>query len=244
MREACVFVGPSAGTAVHGEGIDRFCPAAQGSVFLAVEAGYRRIGLADGYFGNVPSVWHKEILFALSRGVEVFGSASMGALRAAELAGSGMRGVGRVFRYYRSGRINDDDEVCVLHAVRELGFQPLTLSMVAIRRTLRGLARRGLLDRDEETRLAGRLKALHYAERSVSALVSHAAAIGRADLAGAIADAYTDPKTEDYAEMLRVMSAGRSAAAPVRPRWEEIATRKWQAQFVDGAAEIPPLERW
>ena len=44
------------------------------------EAGYRRIGIIDGHFGNVPSVWHKEILFALSKGVEVSGAASMGAL--------------------------------------------------------------------------------------------------------------------------------------------------------------------
>ena len=43
------------------------------------------IGIIDGYFERVPSVWHKEILWAMAEGIHVFGSASMGALRAAEL---------------------------------------------------------------------------------------------------------------------------------------------------------------
>ena len=51
------------------------------------------IGVIDGYFDGVPSVWHKEILWALSQGIRVFGGASMGALRAAELDGFGMTGV-------------------------------------------------------------------------------------------------------------------------------------------------------
>ena len=44
----------------------------------AVIEGATVIGLIDGFFENVASVWHKEILFALSEGVQVFGAASMG----------------------------------------------------------------------------------------------------------------------------------------------------------------------
>ncbi|MEJ0097006.1 MAG: TfuA-like protein [Bauldia sp.] len=51
----------------------------------AVLAGASVIGLVDGVFENVASVWHKEILYALSEGVQVFGAASMGALRAADV---------------------------------------------------------------------------------------------------------------------------------------------------------------
>ena len=93
-----------------------------GSVFRAVEAGYRRIGILDGHFGNVPSVWHKEILFAMSEGVEVAGAASMGALRAAELHRFGMIGVGRIYRFFRSGLFTDDDELAVIHAPETLRF--------------------------------------------------------------------------------------------------------------------------
>jgi hypothetical protein len=42
------------------------------------------IALIDGTFHQSLSVWHKEILFALQRGIRVFGASSMGALRAAE----------------------------------------------------------------------------------------------------------------------------------------------------------------
>ena len=59
------------------------------------ESAPRAIGIIDGVFLDVASVWHREILWALSQGVHVFGAASMGALRAAELDGFGMRGVGR-----------------------------------------------------------------------------------------------------------------------------------------------------
>jgi hypothetical protein len=79
--------------------------------------GYRTIGLIDGFFGNVPAPWHKEILYAMGRGVKVYGAASMGAIRAAELHRYGMKGAGRIFQAYRLGLLTDDDEVCVLHSI-------------------------------------------------------------------------------------------------------------------------------
>ena len=53
-------------------------PASAGDVYLAVKAGASVIAVIDGYFEQVPSVWHKEVLYALSRGVRVFGASSMG----------------------------------------------------------------------------------------------------------------------------------------------------------------------
>lgn len=50
------------------------------------------IGVIDGVFEVVPTVWHKEILWVMARGVPVYGAASIGAQRAAELAPFGMRG--------------------------------------------------------------------------------------------------------------------------------------------------------
>ena len=66
-----------------------FPPASQGDVYLAVKGGARVIGIIDGYFERIPAVWHKEILWAMAQGVHVYGSASMGALRAAELTAFG-----------------------------------------------------------------------------------------------------------------------------------------------------------
>ena len=88
-----------------GDGVVLLPPAAQGDVYRAVRD-YRPavIGLVDGCFHQVPAVWHKEILWAMASGVAVYGAASMGALRAAELQAFGMIGIGKIFDAYRSGR--------------------------------------------------------------------------------------------------------------------------------------------
>ena len=51
------------------------------------------IGIIDGYFEVTPTVWHKEILWAIAQGSHVHGSASIGVLRAAELCSFGMTGL-------------------------------------------------------------------------------------------------------------------------------------------------------
>ena len=57
----------------------------------------------------------------------------MGALRAAELHGLGMVGVGRIFRWYRDGEVIDDAEVALLHAGAEHGHRALTVPQVNVR---------------------------------------------------------------------------------------------------------------
>lgn len=87
----------------------------------------------DGYFRERRSVGHKEILWLLSQGVHVIGAASMGALRAAELAPYGMRGVGVVFRMFATGELDGDDEVGVLHGSADMGYPPRTVALVSLR---------------------------------------------------------------------------------------------------------------
>jgi hypothetical protein len=66
MAPTCIFAGPTLHRQAIPSGIERFGPAVMGAIFRAVEAGYRRIAIVDGAFGNVPSIWHKEILFAIA----------------------------------------------------------------------------------------------------------------------------------------------------------------------------------
>src|SRR3954466_13321669 len=117
MSDAVVFTGPSIPIAAAAliAPFDFRPPATQGDVTRAVWDGAGTIGLIDGYFENVPAIWHKEILFALSRGVHVFGAASMGALRAAELDAFGMRGIGCIYGWYAAQTIEADDEVALVH---------------------------------------------------------------------------------------------------------------------------------
>ena len=43
------------------------------------------------------------------------GASSMGALRAAELSQFGMVGIGEVYQAFKLGRLEDDDEVAIVH---------------------------------------------------------------------------------------------------------------------------------
>src|SRR4030095_14461617 len=129
-----VFAGPSIKRAdTAAPGVEFLPPAAEGDMYRAAWQGPRAIGLIDGYFEAQPAVWHKEILWAMSEGIHVFGAASMGALRAAELWSFGMIGVGAIFRAYRRGIINDDAEVAVLHGPAELGYPSVSEGLVNVR---------------------------------------------------------------------------------------------------------------
>src|SRR5437588_2923171 len=128
-------------------------PAAEGDVFRAALKRPQAIGIIDGYFQSTPSVRHKEILWAMSRGIHVFGSASIGALRAAELAAFGMEGVGTVFELYRDGVLEDDDEVAIAHGPAEVEFRGGSEAMVDIRQTLQRAERVGVISIQVRTAL-------------------------------------------------------------------------------------------
>jgi hypothetical protein len=215
-----------------------------GSVFRAVEAGYRRVGIVDGYFGNTPSVWHKEILYAISQGVEVVGAASMGALRAAELFQFGVLGIGRIFRLFRMGLWTDDDEVAVLHATAELGYCPLSDTMANIRFTLRRLRRRGFALREVETELRSRMKARHFSKRTREELGFEAAALLGRQNAESLMDhferEYVDVKKDDAQALIAYLSL-----SPIAKQQQVahgfLATGHWRWQFEKALKDVPPL---
>src|SRR4029077_5625310 len=120
----------------------------------------------------------KEIVWAMAAGVHVFGAASIGALRAAELDAFGMRGIGRIYEDFRDGLIEDDDEVAVLHGPEELGYPPVTEAMVNIRATLAEAARSGIIAPALAASLTDTAKELFYKERSYEAVMQSAAAAG------------------------------------------------------------------
>ncbi|WP_437673963.1 TfuA-like protein [Sorangium sp. So ce131] len=140
-------------------------PVSQGDVIRAAAQRPTAIGIIDGYFERIPAVWHKEILWAMSEGIHVFGSASMGALRAAELADFGMEGVGWIFEAFRSGAIEDDDEVAVAHGPAEDGYRACSEAMVNIRRTLDAAVEEAVLDAETAGALVHIAKALPYFDR-------------------------------------------------------------------------------
>ena len=115
-------------------------PAKQGDIVTdVVNLRPTRIILIDGVFRENLSPWHKEIVFALQfPGVKaIYGAASMGALRAAELDFLGMIGIGKIYHWYRDSVTEDDSEVAVSFATREGPdgpiYYPSTIPLVDIR---------------------------------------------------------------------------------------------------------------
>jgi thiopeptide-type bacteriocin biosynthesis protein len=153
-------------------------PVEQGDVLRALKERPDAIGIIDGYFRRVPSVWHKEILTAIADGVHVAGAASMGALRAAELAEFGMVGIGSIFSKFHSGEYTDDDEVAVAHASADLGYRALSEAMVNIRACCDEATETGVVTPRDAQLVVGVAKALHFTERHWEAVFSIAVAEG------------------------------------------------------------------
>lgn len=158
----------------------------------------------------MPAVWHKEILHALDCGIPVFGAASMGALRAAELDAFGMVGVGRIYQWYRSGFLEADDEVAVIHAPHGIGHRPLSEAMVNLRATLDLALRSGALSLAGAQALLEVVAATPYWLRSHERMVADAARLGlaRADIDALSAAGRVDQKRLDALEMLDLLAGG------------------------------------
>ena len=179
-------------------------PAAQGDFYRAARERPAAIGLIDGYFDERPAVWHKEILWALAEGIPVYGAASMGALRAAELHLFGMRGIGRIFEQYRTGGLMADDAVALEHGPPEAGYVNLSEPLVNIEATLARAVRDGIATTSEAETLCARARSLHYRERTWQALLKHSA---HADLANWLPANRVDQKRLDALNMLAAMRA-------------------------------------
>jgi hypothetical protein len=188
-------------------------PVTMGYVYDLMKRRPTTIAIVDGTFQNAPAVWHKEILFALSRGVRVIGSSSMGALRAAELAAFGMEGIGAIYEAFRDGIYNDDDEVAVAHAAREHGYRALSEAMVNIRAALATAAGRGLIGATTADRLIALAKKAFYPHRSWPELLQGARDAGLPDAEIAALETFVrtekpNQKREDAVLLLRHLAAG------------------------------------
>jgi hypothetical protein len=209
-------------------------PVAQGDVYRAALRRPRAIGIIDGYFSGAPSVWHKEILWAISEGVPLFGAASMGALRAAELHEFGMRGIGRIFEAFRGGVLEDDDEVAVVHGPAEIGFPPASEAMVNIRATLALAEAKNIIGAQSRRALEAFAKALFFADRNRPALLADDAAHGvggpeLAALADWLPEGRVDQKRLDGLEMLAAMSETPATSEPASPAFHFEWTHLWDA---------------
>jgi ribosomal protein S12 methylthiotransferase accessory factor len=162
--EVVVYVGTSlshADAAALLPGVSYRPPIARGDLDALGEE-IKLVAIVDGVFHQSLPVAPFEVKRALLRGVKVFGAASMGALRAVELAPLGMVGVGTVYQWYRDGVVTSDHEVA-------LKFDPdtlrcLSVPLVNIRYALQRAAQENALSADASAALLKQAQSLHYTD--------------------------------------------------------------------------------
>ncbi|PWR74795.1 TfuA-related McrA-glycine thioamidation protein [Methanospirillum stamsii] len=124
----------------------------------------RIVGIIDGVFFEDAAVGHREVLEVIKAGITVVGASSMGALRASELYPFGMIGVGEVFRMYKEGIIESDDEVALMcDPTTHTAFSE---ALVNVRVTLTHGVTSGFLSKEETEKIIETGKKLWYPDRS------------------------------------------------------------------------------
>ncbi len=169
MHDTVIFLGPSMPAAEARRLLDaKFLPPICRGDIARLPAAIRFIGVIDGEFFQNLAVSPKEIIKALDRGIKVFGSSSMGALRAAETHTFGMVGIGRIFEQFRDGILDADDEVAVAY---EPGtYRALSDPMVNIREALVLARSAGVITESQHHELRSVVKARYFPDRSWRAL--------------------------------------------------------------------------
>lgn len=225
-----IFSGPSL-TAEEGakilSGAIYLPPVIQGDIPDAIKTySPRIIGLVDGFFEFAPAVWHKDILYALSKGIHVFGASSMGALRASELDDFGMVGIGKIYENFASGILEDDDEVAVFHGPKELGYPALSEAMVNIRVTIDKAVKQNVISKTAGDSLIHHAKSLFYKDRSYANILSLASQDIK-KLKDWLPGNKIDQKKIDAVEMLRAILSFKEQG-PFVPGFQFNETIYWQ----------------
>ena len=233
---AVVFAGPSLppASAPAIGGLEWRPPVRQGDVYKAALARPAIIGILDGYFEVVPTVWHKEILWAMAQGIHVYGAASIGALRAAELVDYGMKGIGEIFEKFRASVLEDDDEVAVLHGPEEVGYVQVTEAMVNIRATVAEALRAGIMTEPAAAALIQAAKSLFYKDRTYELIVEKAAGMGPHQHAlrrftAWLPSGQVDQKRRDALAMVEAIEGHlRRGVSPMKVSYEFADTIAWE----------------
>ena|SRR6476620_1045312 len=116
MFKPVIFIGPTLSIDKAKEILDADYrpPAKKGDLLKLIPTAVKFVGLVDGYFlQDYPPTPIEVYNLLRKKGILVFGSSSLGALRAVELKRFGMMGIGNIFKLFLKGIIDSDDEVAV-----------------------------------------------------------------------------------------------------------------------------------
>ncbi len=203
-----VFIGPSLDLATAGSILPDavFLPPVKRGAAAATENADVMV-IIDGVFFQNEAVGHRELLGVMKSGVKVYGSSSMGALRASEIDTLGMIGVGKIYHQYKSGEIIADDEVGLVYDT-ETGMA-LSEPMVNMRASFSKALEKSVITKEEEASLLKACKAIYYPDRTYRRVIRDAdiAADTKERLLSWIKDNAVDQKRLDAIECLNVVRA-------------------------------------
>lgn len=161
------FVGPSIDRAEAERlcpGLDLRPPIRRGDLYRAREEGAWGFLIIDGVFMREDAVSPREVVDVLEDGALVVGASSMGALRAADCWPAGARGIGLIYRLYRLGVLESDEDVVAVGG--DGPAAAVSLSLVNVRYAVSRAVRRRLIDRATARQIVSAAAAIYYPERT------------------------------------------------------------------------------
>lgn len=232
-------------------------PVKAGDIIKVVRLKPSIILIVDGYFSQINSVWHKEILFALSRGIKVIGGSSMGALRALELEEFGMLGFGEVFKWYKENYSYDDDEVILMHLPFDKGYMNLTESMINVRFTLLNAYKKNIINTEEYDELIKTAKSIFYKNRTYDKIFeifykNNALAHKNDAIKNWIISNRVDQKEKDAIELLRYVNLQKIKLITTRNKkfvfsrtqyFNALYVKSMSQSFIDYHEQLPLIEK-
>ena len=159
------------------------------------------IAIIDGVFHQNSAVGHREILSVMKKGVKVYGSSSMGALRASELDVLGMEGIGYCYNEYASGNVTSDDDVAVMLDSETL--EALSVPLISMNYVFTNAVAENIITKEEKDELIKITKETYYPKRNYAQTLSQSSL--DADKKGKLINfirTSKDIKKEDAKELL------------------------------------------
>lgn len=170
MSDTAIYLGPSLHPSDASELLDaEYLPPIKRGDLGRLPEHITTVGIVDGEFFQNLAVTPKEVLELLERGIKVYGASSMGALRAAEAYPYGMTGVGEIFRMYRDGEVDADDEVALIYD--PVSYRNISEPLVNVRYALRLAVVKQLISSARAAELVDEMKKLYFPLRSYRHLV-------------------------------------------------------------------------
>lgn len=128
------------------------------------------IAIIDGVFHQSSAVGHREILNVMKKGVKVYGSSSMGALRASELDTLGMEGVGYCYNEYASGNVTSDDDVAVM--LDSDALEAISVPLISMNYVFTNAVNENIITQEEKEELIRITKETYYPKRNYAQTLS------------------------------------------------------------------------